>query len=270
MKNYDICKFTPASFVEPFRVKCFVQETSQEVMKNPYKIACHEMILISNGQGDFKIDDTVIPFVKGDLIFAFKGETVFVENAENVAYMYIQFDGNRADELFRRFNITNATRSFKGFDGLIPMWNESLCRASDYTVDLASESMLLYTFSRLSYNITQWNGLINSVVEIVEKNFDDPDLSINVIASQLSYNAKYISHVFKEKMRISFSEYLRSVRIKFAVSLFNHGIDSVKNVAFLSGFYDPLYFSTVFKKHIGVSPKEYIKNNLKQHSKNRS
>ena len=41
------------------------------------------------------------------------------------------------------------------------------------------------------------------------------------------------------------------------VTLFDHGIDSVKNVAFLCGYTDPLYFSNVFKKQIGMSPKEY-------------
>jgi AraC-like DNA-binding protein len=58
-------------------------------------------------------------------------------------------------------------------------------------------------------------------------------------------------------MGVSYTDYLRSLRLKFAVSLFDRGLDSVKNVALLSGFTDPLYFSTVFKKHIGLSPKEY-------------
>ena len=48
------------------------------------------------------------------------------------------------------------------------------------------------------------------------------------------------------------------LRIKYAVSLLEHGIGSVKNVAFLSGFSDPMYFSTVFKKVVGVSPKDYM------------
>ena len=49
------------------------------------------------------------------------------------------------------------------------------------------------------------------------------------------------------------------MRVKYAVNLCDHGIDSVKNIAFLSGFADPLYFSTVFKKVTGNSPKEYMK-----------
>jgi AraC-like DNA-binding protein len=60
-------------------------------------------------------------------------------------------------------------------------------------------------------------------------------------------------------MGIGYAEYLRNLRIKYAVSLFDHGIDSVKNVALLSGFSDPLYFSTVFKTVVGLSPKEYLK-----------
>ena len=43
-----------------------------------------------------------------------------------------------------------------------------------------------------------------------------------------------------------------------AQSLFNEGLDSVKNVALLSGFSDPLYFSKVFKKRVGCAPTEYI------------
>ena len=81
----------------------------------------------------------------------------------------------------------------------------------------------------------------------------------------MNYHPKYISHLFKEKMGVSYSEYLRSVRLKYAVTLLDHGIDSVKNVALLSGFSDPLYFSKVFKDSIGISPSGYTKN--KQHGK---
>ena len=77
------------------------------------------------------------------------------------------------------------------------------------------------------------------------------------MSEELSYNSKYLSHAFKEEMGQRYTEYLRDIRLKFAVSLFDNGIDSVKNVALLSGFSDPLYFSTIFKKMTGKTPKEY-------------
>jgi two-component system response regulator YesN len=58
-------------------------------------------------------------------------------------------------------------------------------------------------------------------------------------------------------MNVCYSEYLRNLRIKYAIALLDNGIDSIKNVAILSGFSDPLYFSSVFKKMVGVSPKDY-------------
>ena len=58
-------------------------------------------------------------------------------------------------------------------------------------------------------------------------------------------------------MGIGYAQYLRNLRIKHAITLFENGIDSVKNVAFLSGFSDALYFSSVFKAELGMSPAEY-------------
>jgi len=118
--------------------------------------------------------------------------------------------------------------------------------------------MLLHTFSRLEPVRNEEHGLVTALQTIAEESFSDPTLTLASAAERLSYNAKYLSHIFKKKKGIGFSEYLCLVRIRYAVSLFDHGIASVKNAALLSGFSDPLYFSSVFKRKIGVSPKEYI------------
>ena len=57
---------------------------------------------------------------------------------------------------------------------------------------------------------------------------------------------------------MGFTEYLRLMRVRHAMMLMESGVTCVKNVAFLSGFSDPLYFSKVFAKLIGMSPREYI------------
>ena len=160
------------------------------------------------------------------------------------------FNGRPGKEGWRPWDIP-------GYDGLIPMWSDSIRRASEINLDLVSEGILLYTFSRLVPNTDEKNTLVNKILTITEERFNDPEISVSEISKELSYNPKYISHIFKEKVGISYSEHLRNLRIKYAVSLLEHGIDSVKNVAFLSGFTDPLYFSSVFKKTVGVSPTEY-------------
>ena len=257
MRSKNICKFSVPAISDNLSVSCFIYESNEDIMTSSNKAKDHRVALIVKGDGKFKIEGEEFDYCSGSLVFIFKDETFSVSPQSETEYMYICFSGTRAEELFRRFGLSDINRMFDGFDGLIPLWQESLSRADNRSIDLAAESILLYTFSRFSAGDTSHGTLLSKIVEITEEHFRDPDLSINTVAEMLSYNPKYVSHIFKEKMKRGYSEYLRTLRIKYAVSLIEHGIDSVKNVALLSGFTDPLYFSTVFKKVTGVSPKEY-------------
>lgn len=258
MKSRNICKFIPDYAGMGLNIKCFVYESDMDTIKASGTEKDNRAILIKSGNGSFVFDGIEFDFSAGDLLFSFTGETVFAKS-EACEYIYIRFDGTRSEELFRRFGINKSNRIFKGCDGMIPLWQDSLSRASDSSIDLAAEGILLYAFSRLSTVTDEQSKVINMVVEITENRFSDSSLSISLIASQLSYNAKYLSHLFKTQMGVNYSEYLKNTRIKYAVALFDSGVDSVKNVAALSGFSDPLYFSSVFKKTVGMSPKEYTK-----------
>jgi YesN/AraC family two-component response regulator len=108
---------------------------------------------------------------------------------------------------------------------------------------------------------------MHKIVEYTQQNFQDSELSLAIIAEKIGYNPKYLSHFFKSNMNISYSEYLRSIRFKYAISLFESGISSVKNVALLSGFSDPLYFSNTFKKVTGISPKAFIEKRAERSDK---
>jgi len=262
MKNSNICKFVIYEQKEALSVSCFVLETDPCVMSEKIRLPSHRMSLITAGEGDFFFNGTKIHFSAGNLIFSFKDEEMNAQIKDGCEYMYLEFEGSRADELLRRFNVNKNNRSFSRSDSLIPLWKESLARADKQNVDLVAESILLYTLSRLSPSCPPRDKLIHKLVEILEERFNDPELSISSVSEELSYNPKYLSHLFKEQMGMGFSEYLRTLRIKYAVSLFDHGIDSVKNVALLSGFTDPLYFSGVFKKTVGISPKDYINKHL--------
>ncbi len=260
MKSKNICKFVPADITGQLTPKQFILETDPEVMRTTEPKPVHRMTLITRQSGKLNLNNHSYHCSVGDIIMLFENETYFFQGEVGFQYMYIDFKGLRSNELFQRFGINESNRIFSGFDGLIPLWMESLSRASKENIDLVSESILLYTFSKLNSEYTKSDGCINKIMEITEQDFSDPQLSIGSIAEQLGYNAKYLSHIFKKKTGIKYTEYLQNFRIKYAISLFENGIDSVKNVALLSGYTDPLYFSTVFKNKTGNSPKTYIKN----------
>ncbi|MBF0244397.1 MAG: helix-turn-helix transcriptional regulator, partial [Planctomycetes bacterium] len=64
---------------------------------------------------------------------------------------------------------------------------------------------------------------------------------------------------------ISPTNYHREPRIRRARSLLESGDDTIDSVAHQCGYSDPLYFSRVFRRSVGVSPRSYRKN-LRQRS----
>ena len=257
MKDQNICKFYTPSLSDSISIHCFVYETDEQIMRSKNAIQKNRMLLVTQGEGHFELGGESIRFSIGSLIFAFPGESLALSKGSNVAYIYVDFSGLRAETLLQRFGINQDNRSFEGVGGMIPFWKENLLRASPETLDLAAESVLLHTLSRMKNEQPSKNETITSILQIIENNFNDHNLSIISVSEELSYHPKYLSHLFKKEMGVGFSEYLRDKRINYARTLFDHGIDSIKNVALLSGFNDPLYFSSVFKKVTGTSPKEY-------------
>ena len=257
MKN-NICKFPLPDTSNNLSISCFVLETDKSTMTNCITLQNDRMILIENGKGAFLFDNISYSFSAGTLLFGFKGESFCLDNGNNVSYLYIDFSGTRGEALCRRFDIYPLVRKKDHFNGLIPFCKDCLLNSLPENVDIAAESVLLYVFSRLSVNKSEQNEVMRKIIEYTQDNFQDCCLSISALAQKMGYNSKYLSHFFKANMNISYSEYLRSIRLKYAISLFESGISSVKNVALLSGFSDPLYFSNTFKKVTGISPTAFI------------
>lgn len=258
MKNNNICKFPLSTTSNELSISCFVFESDSETMKREVKLTNNRMILITQGDGEFLFDGATFPFSVGTLIFGFEGEQFALKRGNDVRYLYIDFNGERGNTLCHRVGIYPHSRATNNFDSLIPFCQDCLLRTPPKNIDIAAESVLLYVLSRLSTKASIQNDAIQNIIEFTEKHFREPELSISAIADAFGYNSKYLSHLFKTKTNMNYSEYLRSIRFKYAISLFELGISSVKNVALLSGFSDPLYFSNAFKKSIGIAPKEFI------------
>lgn len=236
----------------------FVCERNPEVARRSLPLVMHAAYLVINGTGRFLIDGEAFPFAPGSLIFAFKGEVVAIDAVGEIEVMYITFDGGRADDLFFRFGIMHTARSFPDYQTLIPFWQSSILYSNDENIDLVSECVLMYTFSRLTKLNKPTTDTMYKIVKYIDENFAEPTITLTTVAANFSYNEKYLSHRFKEHTGVGFSKYLRNIRIKNALFLFDNGVSAIKNVSILCGFDDPLYFSKVFKESIGISPRDYI------------
>ncbi len=83
------------------------------------------------------------------------------------------------------------------------------------------------------------------------------DISLDALGRKVDLSPIYISKMFKEKLGINYIDFLTECRIEKAKKLLSDPEKSLKEITFEIGYHEPNYFSKVFKKMCGVSPKEY-------------
>ena len=256
----NICKFSAHSSSERITTSNFVFETHADRINKRSMSSYNIMYLVVSGKGYLCTEYRREELLPGTLFFTLSGNSFSIENTEDIQYMYISFSGLRSEELFKRFGISLAHCAFKGHEGLVSFWQNCLSKANEETIDLMSESVLLYSFSRMSLtDEDSEQHLISELLKYIESNFTRSDLTLEDAGRDLGYSPKYLSRMFKSNLGVAFTDYLKNTRIQHAIFLMEQGITMVKNVAILSGYKDPLYFSNVFKKTVGISPTEFIK-----------
>lgn len=87
-------------------------------------------------------------------------------------------------------------------------------------------------------------------------------LSLNEVAAVFGLSANYLSALFKKTCNIGFSEYITQKKIARAKTLLLEENMKIYEVADKLGFESAFYFSKVFKKVEGISPREFIQAHL--------
>jgi AraC-like DNA-binding protein/ligand-binding sensor protein len=101
--------------------------------------------------------------------------------------------------------------------------------------------------------------VIKKAINYVNKNYMN-NITLNSISENLYLNASYFSTLFRKETGVNFSDYLNKVRIEESKKLLKDGRYSILQISMEVGFEDQSYYSKVFKKFTGLTPKEYKDN----------
>lgn len=104
---------------------------------------------------------------------------------------------------------------------------------------------------------SQGKKLIKKALEYIEANYARESLSLNEAAGAVDVSANYFSAVFSQEMEMTFTEYVTKKRMEKAKELLRQTEKHSGEIAAEIGFKDPHYFSFVFKKTQGCTPREY-------------
>ncbi len=101
------------------------------------------------------------------------------------------------------------------------------------------------------------DSVIQRAKRYIQEHFADPDISLNTVAAEVNYSPNHFSTVFSQESGETFIEYLTWTRITRAKQLLASTSLRSSEVAYEVGYNDPHYFSFLFKKNTGKSPREF-------------
>lgn len=101
------------------------------------------------------------------------------------------------------------------------------------------------------------NRYVFKIKDIINKEYNK-SITAEEIAQKLHISSYYLMHLFKEDVGMTFNQYLTKVRIDKAIEMMQSGNYKVYEIAEATGYKDAAYFSHIFKKVTGYSPKKIM------------
>ena len=121
---------------------------------------------------------------------------------------------------------------------------------------LMQEMIRKYGLLVKNHSLKDYSLLIQKVITRIEADLTI-DQTLNTHAEILNVSPSYLSTLFRRETGITLTEFVNRKRAEFGVLLLNTTNMQIQTIAQHCGISDINYFTRIFKKHIGKTPKEY-------------
>ena len=226
---------------------------------------CWELVYRLSGNSDTMIDNVTHSISKGDLYLI--PPNVYHEDTaqEPFSDLAIHID----DFLF------TDTLVLHDYDSCIYYILQTIYRVinkkeNNYQVVANSLADALFQYIRAFSFTLDPNQFVNKLKNVIFENIGNIDFDLTKEIRHTNYNPDYVSRCFKACTKKTPLSYLIGLRIDLAKKLLvMPTCESIKIISANCGFRDPFYFSSCFKKHVGLSPLQYRKQNSTNNNRNK-
>ena len=233
----------------------------------------HELYFLEKGKTQYFIGSEIYFLNAGDMIFIPTGEFHKTDiDQDNVTErLLLVFDddflGNEykayIEELHFDKLIRIATDKLYKIKELYKKIEDENNRRSDHYLEMEQlylrQLLILikrYRIKDTPLELNESHKLIQSCATYICENYNQ-DLNLDTLAQKYSLSRSYFSKLFKQITGVGLNEYINITRINAAQNLLLKSNSSITEIATLCGFNDSNYFSAVFKKIKGITPKKY-------------
>lgn len=212
--------------------------------------------------------------VAGDFLMVRKGELhrdVF-DPSRGLRVVIFQFQWDAAEEFFALVNnrtlrdLDFATRAeaMRRINFLYDKFDSGEFDLFSMNVQLHGILMLFYLSAErsgprsaeMSEPKLSRSDLMRRVKFHLTQNYASP-VSLEKLAQRFEISAANLSRLFRHEFGVGFSRYLTELRLESAVALLNSTALPISEVAMRCGFSTSGYFIRIFRRHFGVTPKDY-------------
>lgn len=242
-----------------------VSDPESHVVRNT-GLSSHQFLFTSSGTGVLYVDGKEYRQEKGSVFYLAPGKPhEYHPLNENWETYWLVFRGKYSDKLMQNIG-------FNGF-AYVPSCNTSRCEKIFSRIYSAAEdpinggenaSMLVYEYilamrETMFFPTKETSGKSNIVGEaimFIDRNFMQ-DIAIQTLAELSGVTVQHFCRVFKAETLMRPLEYLARRRISEAKALLSNTALEIGEIGRMVGYPDRNYFSMVFRRMEGVSPREY-------------
>jgi AraC-like DNA-binding protein len=224
------------------------------------------------GKGWIKINNKKWTILPNQYFIIPKHEAhMYSANQEDPWSIYwMHFDGTIAHDLYNRYELNLKKHETLPFiNDRIKLFNQIFEIFKSYYIDLQLEyasvlslnfiSSFIYNEIDMSVNIHKQDNLVGAIIDFLNRHIDQSFKSSD-IAREFNLSKSYIHTLFKKRTGYSLIHFFNLKKVQKACEYLNFTDLSIKEISYKIGIKDPLYFSRVFKNYMGISPREYKKN----------
>lgn len=217
-----------------------------------------EMYYCTKGSDRFVFDDLEIPYREGDMIVI----------PPDTPHLHVNEIGASCFYLY----IADATLAFRYPVVLHDDGNQSLLHLFGdahhlFHSDAEYRSALLPAYGQLitqhvssRHTASPRNLLVEEIAQNIVQNYANPNFELDELLRSAPYCYDYLCRLFRQEMHTTPHKYLANLRLQAAADVLRvESGRSITEISRMCGYHDPLYFSRMFKKKYGVSPREYAR-----------
>lgn len=240
------------------KVRSIGYKSDKRTHIEPHSHAFTELVYYISGCGESVIGGETVPFSEGDILVIPAG-VPHEDNSETVFHscFFTFSDDNLKSRGFFRFKDTEE-RVFLNI--LKQMYSEYKLRRKNYENIVDSLYGVLYQYMLTLSEDTGNDPYVAGLIDDIIKNQSDPEYDLSAAVSRIPMSSSYVRALFRKKTGSTPLQFLTSRRIEHAKDMLRvRSISgaSMEAIAGSAGFGSNYYFSRVFKKYTGQSPREW-------------